>query len=131
MMMPMTERRPRIALLVWPLTAAYWLGIFYLTHLPPQRLPKTRISDVHAHFTAYAVLALLLLWSLHYTELSPRAAAWWVVGLCFFYGAIDEVLQIPVGRICSMKDWIADASGTVTVVAIAVIIGAARHVRRA
>jgi VanZ family protein len=125
------ERLPRIALLAWSVTAAYWLGIFYLTHLPPERLPKTRIADVHAHFTAYAVLAVLLLWSLHYTPLSPRAAAWWVVGLCFFYGAIDEVLQIPIGRTCSMKDWIADATGAVTVVAMAVVIGAARHVRRA
>ena len=129
--MTMTERRPKIALPAWSLTAAYWVGIFYLTHLPPERLPRTRITDVHAHFTAYAVLALALLWSLHYTDLSTRAAAWWVVCLCFFYGAIDEVLQIPVGRTCSMKDWVADASGTVTVVAVAVVIGAARHVRRA
>ena len=75
--------------------------------------------------------AWLLLWSLHYTDLSPRAAAWWVVGVCLFYGAIDEVLQIPVGRTCSMKDWVADASGTVTVVAVALVIGAAWHLRRA
>ena len=124
-------RRPRIALLVRSLTAAYWAGIFYLTHLPPERLPKTRIADVHAHFTAYAVLAMLLLWSFHYTDLSPRAAAWWVVVLCFTYGAIDELLQIPVGRVCSMKDWIADATGAVAVVAIAIVVGAARHARRA
>ena len=124
------ERRPRIALLAWLLTAAYWLGIFYLTHLPPERVPKTRVTDVHAHFTAYAVLALLLLWSLHHTDLSPRAAAWWVVGLCLLYGAIDEILQIPIGRICSVSDWITDATGAVTVVAIAVVLGAARHARR-
>ena len=128
--MTMTERRPRIALLVWLLTGAYWIGIFYLTHLPPERAPKTRVTDVHAHFTAYAVLAALLLWSLQYTNVSPRAAAWWVIFLCFFYGAVDEVLQIPVGRICSMRDWVADATGAVTVVAIAVVVGAARHVRR-
>ena len=126
-----TERRPRIALLAWSLTAAYWIGIFYLTHLPPERLPKARVSDVHAHFTAYAVLALLLLWSLRYTDLSSRAAAWWVLGLCLFYGAVDEILQIPIGRICSMSDWVADATGAVTVVAIALVVGAARHVRRA
>lgn len=127
----MTTRPPRIALLAWSLTAAYWLGIFYLTHLPPQRVPKTRIVDVHAHFAAYAVLAAMLLWSLRYTSLSSRAAAWWVVAVGLIYGIVDEVLQIPVGRICSMKDWLADATGVVTVVAVVVVVGALRHSRRA
>jgi VanZ family protein len=127
----MTPRPPRIALLAWSLTAAYWVGIFYLTHIPPLRVPRTRVSDVHAHFAAYAVLAAMLLWSLRYTNLSPRAAAWWVVFVGLFYGAVDEVLQIPVGRICSMRDWLADATGVVTVVAVAVVIGAMRHARRA
>jgi|SRR5688500_2994115 VanZ family protein len=127
----MPARPPRVALLAWSLTGAYWVGIFYLTHLPPQRVPKTRVADVYAHFAFYAVLAALLLWSLRYTRLSSRAAAWWVVVVGLVYGAVDEVLQIPVGRSCSMKDWLADASGVLTVVAVAVVIGALRHVRRA
>jgi VanZ family protein len=127
----MTTRPPRIALLAWSLTAAYWVGIFYLTHIPPLRVPRTRVSDVHAHFAAYAVLAAMLLWSLRYTNLSPRAAAWWVVFIGLLYGVVDEVLQIPVGRICSMRDWLADATGVVTVVSVAIVVGALRHARRA
>jgi VanZ family protein len=127
----MTPRPPRIALLAWSLTAAYWVGIFYLTHIPPLRVPRTRVSDVHAHFAAYAVLAAMLLWSLRYTNLSPRAAAWWVVFIGLLYGVVDEVLQIPVGRICSMRDWLADATGVATVVSVAIVVGALRHARRA
>jgi VanZ family protein len=47
------------------------------------------------------------------------------------YGAIDELLQIPVGRVCSLGDWLADAAGVATVVALAVVFGAVRQVRAA
>ena len=89
------------------------------------------MSDTHAHFAAYAGLAALLLWSLHLTNLSSRAAAWWVVAIGLVYGALDELLQIPVNRVCSMQDWLADATGVMTVVSLFVVAGAVRAARRA
>ena len=123
------DRGRTIALIAWSVTGVYWAALFVATHLPPTRLPKTRITDTPAHFTSYAILAALLLWSLHFTRLSLRAAAWWVIGIGLVYGVIDEILQIFVGRICSLSDWLADASGVITVVATWTAVSAVRYAR--
>jgi VanZ family protein len=122
---------PRRLRLSHAILIVYWLGLFVVTHVPPSRVPKTRVSDKVQHFASYALLSGLTLWSLRQTELSPRAAAWWTVIVCLTYGVIDELLQIPVGRVCSLGDWFADAAGVVTVVAVAVVVGAVRQVRAA
>ena len=102
----------RLRLLFWLLTAAWWVLIATLTHLPPSRLPLVPGSDKTHHLLAYAALALLLGFSLLFTF--PRR--WWlpwavlVVGTC--YGALDEVTQTWVGRTADFEDWIADAVGT-------------------
>lgn len=127
----MNDRWSRIRLAACSTTVIYWLGLFIVTHLPPTRLLRTRVSDRVEHFVSYAILAGLLLWSLRQLGLSPRAAAWWVVGICLVYGAIDEWLQTFVGRICSFDDWLADATGALTVVAVAIVIGAMRDARQA
>jgi VanZ family protein len=110
--------------------AGYWICLFVVTHLPPTRLPKTRISDKFSHFAAYAVLAALLIWSLRQLGCSLRAAAWSAIAICLAYGAIDEYLQIYVGRICSLRDWLADVTGAVAVAAVVVVAGALRDVRQ-
>ena len=102
----------RLRLLFWLLTAAWWVLIATLTHLPPRHLPRVPGSDKTHHFLAYAALALLLGFALMFTF--PRR--WWlpwgvlVVGMC--YGALDEVTQSWVGRTTDIEDWIADAVGT-------------------
>jgi VanZ family protein len=35
------------------------------------------------------------------------------------YGALDELLQIPVGRHCDLWDWVADMGGVAAVLAVA------------
>lgn len=126
----MIERNTLVRIVVWSATAIYWVGLFIATHLPPSRVPKTRVSDTVWHFASYALLATLLLVSLRQMGVSLRAAAWWVIAICFVYGAIDEYLQTFVGRICSLNDWLADASGAVTVGALAAVIGAMRDTRQ-
>jgi VanZ family protein len=102
----------RLRLLCWLVTAAWWVLIATLTHLPPSKLPRVPGSDKTHHFLAYAALALLLGFALMFTF--PRR--WWlpwavlVVGMC--YGALDEVTQSWVGRTTDIEDWIADAVGT-------------------
>jgi len=122
-----SRRLPRI---VWGLTAVYWIGLFVVTHLPPSRLPQTRIDDKLAHFISYAILTALLLASLQFSRLSPRAAAWWTVAVLCVYAAVDELLQIPVGRICSLQDWLADVSGVITVAAFTVAVQSIVESRR-
>src|SRR5262245_12717633 len=80
----------------------YWLAIFIATHIPkgvPLQPPNG--WDKVAHFTAYAVLAMILAitWQLAGGHLTVRhLVALWLV--LVFYGAFDELTQIPVGRDC-------------------------------
>lgn len=93
--------------------AVYWIAIFTATHLPPRTpiLPGGNLDKV-AHLTAYALLAFLI------ASYWQSSAGWlgrehflWIVVICSLYGIIDELLQIPVGRIASVFDWIADVLG--------------------
>jgi VanZ family protein len=102
---------------VWQFAlAGYWLALFAATHVPNDMpiLPSGR-ADKLVHFAAYAVLAALLAttWQLAAGHLTMRhlVILWIVIVL---YGAIDEWLQIPVGRDCNLWDWTADALGALT-----------------
>jgi VanZ family protein len=93
--------------------AAFWLGLFIATHLPPTTsLLPTQGSDKIAHALAYAALSLLLAttWELAVGRLNARhlVLAW--LGATLF-GAFDEVTQPLVGRYCNFSDWAADAIG--------------------
>ena len=127
----MTEHLTRRSTLLWTITAIYWLALFVATHLPPARVPRLGVSDKISHFAGYAVLAALLLLSLRAKEISLRASAWWAVAICLIYAAIDEYLQIFVGRHSSFDDWFADAAGAVTVASLVIVVGAMREVRQA
>jgi VanZ family protein len=105
-------RRPLLII-----TGAYWALIFTLTHLPPRALPHVRLSDKIEHLLAYGCLGGLLFLTLWLTR--PRIAQLGILVLAIgmAYGAIDEWLQIPVGRDCDLLDWFSDTTG----VAIAVV----------
>jgi VanZ family protein len=109
------------------LTAIYWLSIFTFTHLPPSKLPETHVSDWVEHFVAYAVLGLLLCASLRVTRPRwsiPRVALL-ALSILLIYGAVDELTQPLVHRICSLDDWFADALGAAAGVAAAMLLGRA------
>ena len=90
-------------------TGAYWLALFILTHTPVV-LPKlVETRDKTAHFIGYAILGALLFASLRL--LGRRDPTHLVLAVGMIYGAIDELLQIPVGRSCELNDWFADAAG--------------------
>ena len=106
----------------WIVTAVYWAGIFTLTHLPANRIPPTRVSDKVGHMAAYGILGILLFASLRASQWTIRQACIGVLGIGMIYGALDELLQIPVGRVADIKDWFADVTGLAfaTVICVAV-----------
>lgn len=93
------------------LLVGFWLSAFVATHLPrvPQNLP--RVSDKTMHFVAFAILGGLLSWVLHRRDTGIARHALVVLLVIAVYGAVDELLQIPVGRHCDIRDWIADMLG--------------------
>lgn len=99
--------------------AAYWLTMFLATHLPVvpviERLPT---SDKHLHFGAYAVLGCALPWALVGIRKISWARSGMLLAIMLVYACLDELLQIPVGRSCEIGDWLADAAGGVTGLAI-------------
>ena len=97
--------------------SGFWLALFVGTHLPKVPSVFHRTSDKTLHFLAYCGLGLLLMW------VRPGSRPWWKHSIGVFvtvavYGAIDELLQIPVGRICDVQDWLADMLGC----ALAVVV---------
>ena len=109
------------------ITGVYWAIIFTLTHLPPRKLPQVNIWDKLEHFLAYGLLGGLLyvtLWILR-----PRTQRLWLIVLAIgmAYGAIDEWLQIPVGRDCSIRDWSADVLGVGVAVGVLTLVRQLTH----
>jgi VanZ family protein len=101
-------------------TAAYWLGLFILTHTPVA-LPVILVgTDKSAHFYGYALLGVALFASLRVLGRRDPALTVLMIGLA--YGAIDEWLQIPVGRSCELNDWFADAAGVAAAVTVCALI---------
>jgi VanZ family protein len=81
------------------------------------------------HFSGYFVLGLLLpFWRLPVPPMTVQRMlrVWCVVAL---YGAIDELLQVPVGRSCEVLDWCADAIGAAGGVIVAAIVTRFRRAR--
>lgn len=91
----------------------YWATLFIATHLPipegPMRIPG---ADKAVHFTGYGILGLLLAcWIALRRRLTAGGGVAVVLALAG-YGAIDEWLQIPVGRSCDLADWLCDVLGS-------------------
>ena len=109
------SRKPRRRdVWLWQATlVGYGLTLFVATHVPRSLplLPPHRVDKL-LHALAFAILAWLLAeaWQRSAGRLSgPHLrAAWLAVAL---YAALDELTQIPVGRLCSGFDWLADVVG--------------------
>ncbi len=103
------------AMISWKvlLLAIFWLSVFVATHLP--RVPRMvgKVSDKTLHCLAFAILSFLLSWVLASRVSGPVKHALSVLLIIAVYGAIDELLQIPVGRRCDFRDWIADMIGAI------------------
>ena len=93
------------------LWAALIFGLSSVSSLPA---PPGGLTDKHAHFITYGVLAALLVWGL--TDRAPARTTWATaaaaVALAVLYGASDEWHQSFVpDREVSALDLAADASG--------------------
>jgi len=90
----------------------YWIALLIATHLPPDRLPTTHVSDKLEHFVGYGLLTTLLLFaaSRGSAPLTMKRVAI-ILGIVLVYGIADERTQPWFGRTCSLTDWIADAAG--------------------
>jgi VanZ family protein len=107
----------------WVLTAVYWVGIFTLTHLPPEKIAKApKVWDKGAHFMAFFGLAAVLGAALLLTFPARRTMPLWVLAISMVYGAIDEVLQPLVRRDASVRDWVADLVGVVPAVLLLALV---------
>lgn len=98
---------------------AYWLLLFVATHYPRVPIPgEIPHSDKVVHFTAFGLLAFLY-WQFARArrEVGPRFV-WSSAVVLIAYAAVDEYLQQLVGRFTDLMDFIADAAGIVTVLAI-------------
>jgi VanZ family protein len=103
----------------------YWSVLFYLTHTPPSklpRMPRIRMIDKWAHFIAYSGLAFLFLCSLKYRQKGSLGDLKLTFGVLAIYGALDELLQIPVGRTASLYDYAADVAGVVFGALLAILL---------
>jgi len=86
-------------------------GLSSMSSLPP---PPGGLTDKHAHFVTYGVLAALVVWGL--TDRAPARTTWAAaaaaVALAALYGASDEWHQSFVpGREVSALDLAADTGG--------------------
>ena len=107
----------RLAIVV---LAAYWLCIFVGTHLPNMgEIVDLRfeVNDKVKHFSAFFLLGGLLCYVTNSPRWLKRFAIIGVVGMT--YAAIDEITQnfIP-GRYPDVLDFVADAAGLWTAIAI-------------
>ena len=92
----------------------YWLLLFTATHLPqvPQEL-EPGFSDKWQHGLAYGLLAILLTFTLAARGRFHAGTALKSAFVLAWYAAIDEWLQITVGRQCDLFDWYADIAGVI------------------
>jgi VanZ family protein len=110
---------------------AYWLGLFVLTHLPPEwlfvQLPNASAmldqgGDKPVHLLAYAGLAFLFIsWlTLRYGRDARLYAI--AAGTLAVYSVLDELLQIPVRRTADIWDCCADGIGIALGLAVHAIL---------
>ena len=76
------------------------------------------MSDKTLHSLSFTILAGLLSWTLNGLIRGVVRHCAIVLLIIAVYGAIDELLQIPVGRHCDFGDWLADLRGGVVGLAL-------------
>ncbi len=94
-----------------PLCAIYAAALFVATHIPVAQLPPLHTSDKLLHFGAYAIFGLLLAAAWDPGRAPARRALMSALGALALFAALDELLQIPVGRHGDPWDWLADVAG--------------------
>lgn len=95
----------------------YWPAIFVFSHIPiPQLVYRARVSDKSLHFLAYLVLVFLLWFAIIPDRKVNwrKAAVWWILFAVVWYGVLDELLQVYVGRTCALMDFSANVTGVLT-----------------
>ncbi len=111
--MPSSKARSTVVTLSKLALGLFWLAMFIGTHIPPTTdLIPIENHDKLAHFGAYLLLTIGMAtaWQLATGNLTARHLLFaWLAILA--YGAFDEITQMPVGRDCSIWDWLADATG--------------------
>jgi VanZ family protein len=112
------DSQPRLRRTLTVVLVAYWLTLFVLTHLPPERALSTGIGDKVMHMLAYALLAALVQAYLRMRHRKPSSSGMTALSVCMIYGIIDEVTQRFVGREAELMDWMADTSGAATAVVV-------------
>lgn len=101
----MTRRR----ILFAAFSLLVYAGIFYLSTLPPSKLPSG-IPDVIPHAGAYALLAFFLVQAFPAPRRRPALAAAFLLALLL--GLLDEVHQLATpGRVFSWLDMLYNAAG--------------------
>lgn len=93
------------------LLIGFWLSAFIGTHLPKVPQSIRQLNDKTLHGISFAILGCLFSWVLHGRISQTVRHAGTVLLVMAFYGAMDELLQIPVGRSCDIRDWFADMAG--------------------
>ncbi|KAA5546180.1 VanZ family protein [Roseiconus nitratireducens] len=104
----------------------YWLTLFVGTHLPAGRAVGPQINDKVLHFSGFFLLSLLCCYA---TQSSPNDRRGTVrrfakiAGGLALYAAIDELTQaFSVGRTTDVRDFLADVAGTVTAIAVYLLL---------
>ena len=95
-----------------------WLGAFVATHIPPEGMPRLRVSDWRLHAIGYFLLCGAFVVTLAAYGL-PRGRRI-VVALAgmLIYSVFDELTQALVRRTPSMRDLLADLLGAVLAVLV-------------
>lgn len=90
----------------------YWILLFIGTHIPPSQLKiQLHESDKLVHCLAFAGLTFLMCWAVPTKRTSLHQNTLIAGAIAIVYAAIDELLQIPVGRTADWKDFYADCIG--------------------
>ena len=102
-----------------------WVTLMVATHLPPERMPRTRLSDKFLHALGYFGLAAIFWSTLRAHELPGRVRVACVFFAAAAYAAVDEITQPMVGRSASLGDWAADVLGAAAALAVCELLSIA------
>jgi VanZ family protein len=113
--------------------AVAWAAlIFALSAVPGESYPPhPGFLNVVAHFCEYAILAVLLVVSLHGPKRKLWLSAVIAIAVASLYGSSDELHQYFVpGRDSSPLDWLADSIGALAGAIAAIFVISLKAVKR-
>jgi VanZ family protein len=97
----------------------YWIVLAAATHYPSVPVPhRVEHTDKVIHFGAFAVLATLFWWFVEARRAPTASTAWLAAAVLIPYAAIDEYTQQCFGRHADVADFIANAAGIATALAV-------------